>query len=446
MRSFFDICHQRVRHGLVLVMLVFAGGVAPGAASAASPYPAGATRPLRVAKVSEFARGAAAPTGGSSVPASGSAKSKSKKHAKPKPKPVLHGDPARALLAFEAMQHNFYIPGSGLYKGEPFSFLWPFSQALAATVTMRHVNGVSRIPGLSGALSRELSARLIGLRSYLDIDNSGAPEGTFTSSLAAFDGTVAPPTGPGGAKYYDDNEWVGIELVRMYALTHSTAALGSAEAIMAFVMAGWDTDPEHVCPGGIPFSNSSENNERNTVTGGPGAELAVRLFQLTGNVAYLQFAEQAYNWVRTCLLQPGGLYADHIGAHGAVARVYWSYNQGAMIGAGTLLYQATQNSAYLYQARQTAQVALAYYTPERLGSEIPFFVSVYFRNMLYLDSVTHDPPGPKLAQPYVDYAWQHLRLSDNLFVFGSPPSSQLLVQAAIVQIYGLLSSSPSTYF
>jgi hypothetical protein len=439
MRSLFDTCHPRVRHALALVALVFAGGVAPAGASASSPYPAGATRPLRVAKASEFAHAALAHVGRSS-------KAKAKKHAKPKPKPVLHGDAARALLAFEAMQHSFYIPGSGLYAGEPFSYLWPFSQALAATVTMSRVNGVSRIPGLPGALSHELSARLVGLRSYLDIDNSGAPEGTFTSSLAAFDGTVAPPTGPGGAKYYDDNEWVGIELLRIYQLTHSTAALGSAEAIMAFVMAGWDTDPEHVCPGGIPFSNSSENNERNTVTGGPGAELAVRLYQLTGNIAYLQFAEQAYNWVRTCLLQANGLYADHIGAHGTVAQVYWSYNQGSMIGAGALLYQATGNSAYLYQARQTAKFALAYYTPERLGSELPFFVSVYFRNILYLDSITHDPPGSRLAQPYVDYAWQHLRLSGNLFVFGSPPSSQLLVQSAIVQIYGLLSSSPSTYF
>ena len=206
----------------------------------------------------------------------------------------------------------------------------------------------------------------------------------------------------------------------MYELTHSSAALGSAEAIMAFVMAGWDSDPEKVCPGGIPFSNAADNNERNTVTDGPGAELAVKLYQLTGNVAYLQFAEQAYNWTRTCLLQTNGLYADHIGAHGAIARVYWSYNQGAMIGAGALLYQATGNSAYLYQARQTANVALAYYTPERLGSELPFFVSVYFRNMLYLDSITHDPPGHKLAQPYVDYAWQHLRLANNMFVFGSP--------------------------
>jgi hypothetical protein len=447
MGSFFDIRHRRVRHGIVLAALVLGVGVAPAVASASSPYPAGATRPLRVAKPAELAHAAAAaPLGGSPAPTARSAKSKPKKHAKPKPKPALHGNPARALLAFEAMQRNFYIPGSGLYQGEPFSFLWPFSQALAATVTMRHVKGVSRIPGLPGALSHELSARLIGLHSYLDVNNSGAPEGTFTSSLAAFDGTVAPPTGPGGTKYYDDNEWVGIELLRMYQLTHSTAALGSAQAIMAFVMAGWDTDPEKVCPGGIPFSNAADNNERNAVTGGPGAELAVRLYQLTGDPAYLQFAQQAYAWTRTCLLQPNGLYADHIGAHGALARVYWSYNQGSMIGAGALLYQATGNSAYLYEARQTARAALAYYTPERLGAELPFFVSVYFRNVLYLDSLTHDPPGNRLAQPYVDYAWQHLRLSGNLFVFGSPPSSQLLVQAAIVQIYGLLSSSPSTYF
>jgi hypothetical protein len=344
------------------------------------------------------------------------------------------------------MQRVYYIPGSGLYQGEPFSFLWPFSQALAATVTLNNMTGIGIIPGLSATLKREANARLLGLHTYLDTDNSGAPEGTFTSTLAAYDGTVAPPAGPGGTKYYDDNEWVGIELVRIYEQTHYAAMLGSAEAIMAFVMAGWSTNPEYVCPGGVPFSNAPENNERNTVTDGPGVELAVKLFELTGNTTYLQFAEEAYEWVRRCLTESNGLYADHIGAHGKVEPAEWSYNQGAMIGAGTLLYQATHNGAFLYQARQTAKAALAYYTPERLGSENPFFVSVYFRNMLYLDSVTHDPPGQKLAQAYVNYAWEHLRLSDNIFVFGSPASSQLLYQAAIVQIYGLLSSPPSTYF
>ena len=54
--------------------------------------------------------------------------------------------------------------------------------------------------------------------------------------------------------------------------------------------------------------------------------------------------------------------------------------------------------------------------------------------------------GSLIAQAYVDYAWSHLRLSNNLFVAGSPASAQLLYQAAIVQIYALLCSSPTTYF
>src|SRR6185437_2994437 len=261
-----------------------------------------------------------------------------------------------------------------------------------------------------------------------------------------FDGTVAPPVGPGGAKYYDDNDWIGIELARNYSQTHNAGSLGYAQGIMAFEMAGYSTDPSLACPGGIPFSNDVDNTDRNTITTAPAAELAVQLYKITGDVQYLQFAETAYNWVRTCLLQPNNLYADHIRPRGVIDRTFWSYNQGVMIGAGTLLYQATGNSAYLYQARQTAQAALAYFTPQRLGEENPFFPSIYFRNLLYMDSVTHDPPGKKIAQAYVDYAWRHLRLSNNLFVAGSPASAQLLYQAAIVQIYALLSSSPSTYF
>jgi Glycosyl hydrolase family 76 len=389
-----------------------------------SKYPARATRPSFQVSPRQLARAA---TG----------KTPSKKKARKK---VLHGDPARALLAFQAMQKQYYVLGSGLYEGEPFSYLWPFSQALAATVSMANV------PALKTTMRRELKARLVGLRNYLDADNSGEPEGTFTSTLAAFDGTVAPPTGPGGTKYYDDNDWVGIELMRAYRLTHESAVLADAEAIMAFEMAGWQSSPELGCPGGLPFSNAAENTDRNTITTAPAAELALQIYKVTGDAQYLQFAQQAYQWVRTCLLEPNGMYGDHVNAAGAVEPRLWSYTQGVMIGAGALLYKATGDSEYLTQARQTADASLTYFTPTRLGAEIPFFPSVYFRNLLYLDSITHDPPGAKIAQTYVDYAWQHLRLGNDLFVAGTPRSGQLLVQAAIVQIYALLSSSPSTYF
>jgi hypothetical protein len=417
--------------GLVACALAALAGEAlaahgrPGGSSASS-YPAGVSRPRTPRRPAGSAHQASIV--------------KPKPAPKKPPKPVLHGNPARALLAFDAMQRYYYVQGSGLYSGEPFSFLWPFSQALAATVSL------SNVPHLPISLASELHARLIGLRSYLDINNSGQSEGTFTSALAAFDGTTAPPTGPGGAKYYDDNDWVGIELARIYKQTHNAGALGYAEGIMAFEMAGWSTDQTLACPGGIPFSNLLENTDRNTVSTAPAAELAVQMYEITANSAYLQFAEQAYTWVRACLLQSNNLYSDHIRQHGVVDATLWSYNQGTMIGAGTLLFQVTHNSAYLFQARQTAQAARSYFTPQRLGAENPFFPSVYFRNVLYLDSVTHDPPGPKLAQAYVDYAWQNLRLSNNLFVAGSPASAQLLYQAAIEQIYALLSSPPSTYF
>jgi glycosyl hydrolase family 76 len=412
---------------------------APALAVALSRYPAAATRALSPAQLARraSARSSAAQHAGAKRPRALSA-ARSRARRKPR-KPALHGNPARALLAFEAMQKFYYLRGSGLYQGEPFSYLWPFSQALAATISMANV------PHLGVSLTHELQARIYGLHYYLDTNNSGASEAAFTSTLAAFDGTVAPPTGPGGAKYYDDNDWVGIELVRAFKLTHEPAALASAEMIMAFEMAAWQTDPEQPCPGGIPFSNAVENTDRNTVSTAPAAELAAQLYRVTGNVGYLQFAERAYLWVRSCLLESNGLYADHISAQG-VEPMLWSYNQGSMIGAATLLYQATGNSGYIFQARQTAAAALAYFTPERLASENPFFPSVYFRDLLYLDSVTHDPPGKKIAQNYVDYAWQHLRLSDDVFVAGSPAAAQLLTQAAIVQIYALLSSPPSTYF
>jgi glycosyl hydrolase family 76 len=376
----------------------------------------------------------------SAAPASaGSARTA--KHAGKKPrKPALSGDALRAELAFQEMQSHYYIAGSGLYEGEPFSALWPFSQAFAATVSM------AAIPHLGVSLTRELHARLVGLHNYLDSSNSGTPEGTFTSSLTAFDANVAPPAGPGGAKYYDDNDWIGIELARLYKLSRSPSLLAGAETIMAFEMAGWQASPELGCPGGVPFSNEPENSQRNTVSTAPAAELGVQLYRITHNASYLQFAQMAYEWVRQCLLQPSSLYADHVNRKGVAEQMLWSYNQGSMIGAGALLYQATHNAAYLNQARQTAAAALPYFTPERLGAEIAPFPSIYFRNLLYLDSITHEPPGPKIAQAYVDYAWGHLRLKNDLFVGGEPPEPQLLTQAAIAQIYALLSSPASSYF
>jgi Glycosyl hydrolase family 76 len=362
-----------------------------------------------------------------------------------RPPAGLHGNPARSLVSYEAMQRFFYIQGTGLYREEPYatssSYLWPLSQALAATVSFSYIHGQA------DRLAGELHAQLYGLQKYLKSGSAGSSGSSAQSPEASLASYTAAAADSGGTSYYDDNEWVGIELVRVYELDHNLTALAQAEQIMTFVMAGWQTNPKEPCPGGIPFSDSPPGEEeRNAVTNAPAAELGVQLYRATHNVSYLQFAEMAYGWVRQCLLEPTNLYADHLEAEGELEPTEWSYNQGSMIGAGVLLYQSTGDHAYLEQASATARAALSSFLLEKLAGESPFFPAVFFRNLLYLDSVTHDPTGRALAQSYVNYVWESLRLTSGLFLSAQGGTPQLLEQAAIVQIYALLSIPPSTYF
>lgn len=122
--------------------------------------------------------------------------------------------------------------------------------------------------------------------------------------------------------------------MRAYDITHDPSLLTRAEQLSAFIDSGWDTNPRHPCPGGVPFSNAAGNTDRDVVTNAPAAELALQLYGATHSSSYLDFARTAYAWVRRCLLPPSGLYYDHVRVDGSVDQTLWSYNQGTMIGAG----------------------------------------------------------------------------------------------------------------
>jgi hypothetical protein len=370
---------------------------------------------------------------------------------KPRPKPRRRKGPpplspnaTKAIGAYEAMQKYFYLSSSNLYREElgdsSNSFLWPFSQAIAATVSLSHIRGQNAKAAFStGSL-------LHGLQKYL----SSAPPLALSStealqSLPHYTATIAA-AGSGATTYYDDNDWVGIEMARLYELTHDEAALSLAEEIFAFEQAGWSTSTTAVCPGGIPHSDSETDDNRSTISTAPAAELAVQLYRDTGNAGYLQFAEIAYAWVRSCLLTSSGLYADHIEANGELDPEIWSYTQGVMIGAGALLYQATGNYGYINEAAETANIAVAACPLEILAAENPFFASVFLRNLIYLDSLLHNPMGIALANQYVNWALSSLHEPNGLYLAAEGGKPTLLGQSAVAQIYALLSTEPKTFF
>jgi len=345
-------------------------------------------------------------------------------------------DQQRADASYQALEQVLYLPSDQLYQAssptptDPFSFLWPFTNAMAATSYLVATPGGS-------ADAADLTARLDGLLLYQD-PAEHTPTGT--SQPPAFESAVAPPLGLGGDTYYDDNAWAALDLLAQYRLTGSATTLDLAEQTFRFVVSGWSTLRSAPCRGGVSWVDASWSADRNTVSNAPNAEAGAELYQLTGDAFYLSWARRMYDWVNRCLAAPGGLYDDHISMNGTVTTTEWSYNQGTMIGAGVLLYRATGKAGYLKRAEATAQAAVALYgTGSLLDDQGPAFNGIYFSNLFLLNEISPNALYASDAEAYGTYMWDQQRdPSTGLFV----PTSDVNATAPMVTIYSLLAGSP----
>ena len=357
--------------------------------------------------------------------------------AQPAPVPNLRAqvEQQRAIASYEALQKFLYLPADQLYTASvpttsnAFTYLWPFTNAMAGT------DYLVGSPGGS-PFSADLQARLGGLLQYQDTSER-TPGGS--AQPPAFQSAVAPPLGPGGDTYYDDNAWASLDLLHEYHLTGSLTYLALAEESFRYVVTGWSTDRSSPCPGGVYWVDASWSGDRNTVSNAPNAEVGVQLYELTGNSFYLSWAKRMYEWVNRCLAAPNGLYYDHISSDGTITTTEWSYNQGTMIGAGVLLYDVTGKVSFLNRAVRTAQAAVAYYgTGSQLEAQGPAFNGIYFRNLLLLGHLRRKAAYTHEAEAYGSYMWSHDRdPATGLFL----PISDINATAPMVEIYSLLAGS-----
>ncbi|MEV0400224.1 glycoside hydrolase family 76 protein [Actinoallomurus sp. NPDC050550] len=356
------------------------------------------------------------------------------------------GAVARATASYRALQ-RYLAADHGLYletyphreQDNPYSYVWPYSQALVGTLTLAGLPGGGRYAG-------DVTDRLRALEAYWNGQTD--PPG--------YDSYLRPPLGQGGDKFYDDNEWIGLALVQHHKQTGDKAALARADQIFRLVVHGWDTDPSHPCPGGVYWTQAPWSQDRNTVSNGPGAELGLQLYLRTRKPEYLTWAKRMFAWADGCLRAPNGLYWDHIDLKGTIEKTQWSYNQGVMLGAATLLYQATGDRTYLDKARAIAAAAISFYSADdRWFTQPARFNAIFFKNLLILDSQSPDPAYRKVIQRYADTVWDKVRdqrtgifptdLDSGRFSFTGGNQVTLLEQSAMVQIYGLLAWRPRDY-
>ncbi len=367
--------------------------------------------------------------------------------APPRPRPMPAVSPAsdaeRAVRAYRAMQQYFFIPASYLYReryppsdGDGYTTLWPFSQALVATLDL------SELPAGGARFTTDVRDRLSGLSLFWDPRSlPSALRGLPV--VPGYTSTVVAPFGFAGDLYYDDNCWVALALLQHYYLSEDQSALNRAEQIFQLLVSGWDTNPAHPFPGGVFWTQAIGNHDRNVVSTAPAAELGVHLYTLTHDPAYLRWATRMYSWVNRSLRASDGLYWDHIDLAGRITPDLWSYNQGTMLGAAVLLHQATGDPAYLEQAQQIADAALTYFgSGDGFSTQPAAFNAIFFRNLLRLAAVRPDARYRAALQTYSRLLWQQVDPSTGLLRPQPSEPATLLDQAALVQVSALLAQGP----
>ena len=334
-----------------------------------------------------------------------------------------------AVASYDALQHNLYVAAQSLYRGSSsnscgtYSCLWPFTNAAAGTVYLYGAPNDSRY-------LLDVAARQTGLGHYFD---SSEVSPTGVAQPHAYQSAVAPPLGSGGATYFDDNGWVGLNLIHAYLLTSNRIYLTLAQNELNFIISGWDTNTSDGCPGGVLWEDVA-GSQRNTTANGAGAALALELDRLTGNTSDLGWAKTMYQWVLTCLGTASGLYSDHVNPNGSVNTAIWSYNQGVMVGAGVLLYQVTGNGTYLNQAQQTALAAVSYFgTGTALVNQGPAFNAIYFRNLFLLNTVSPNTTYAAEAQSFASTMWAQRQAGTGLI----DPQYGVNGTAPMVEIFAL---------
>lgn len=308
----------------------------------------------------------------------------------------------------------------------PYSYEWPFSQVHAAVLDLSHMIGAG------SRFDAELASARIGQSRYWDTEG-----GTGLGGHASYPMT---PWGWGGDFFYDDNEWVGLIEVQRH-LQGDSSGLDEAKAIFELVVSGWDTDPTHPSEGGVFWTQAAWNSDRNTVSNMPGAELGLRLYLVTHEQRYLDWALRMYEWTNATLQRADGLYHDNIKLSGDIDRTIWSYNQGVPIGVNTLLHLATGEQRFLTEAERIADAAAAFYADGALEKQPPFFNSIYFKNLLLLASVTGKQDAHRRMTEYASWAWSHRRDSTTgLFSFPTDDAnrSEVIENAAMVQIMAVV--------
>lgn len=345
---------------------------------------------------------------------------------------------SRAEQVLQATLERFQVPGTSYFyehvaaksSDRKVCELWPYSGLVSA------YNALAAHPQQGERYAARLIKVLNGLEAYLDA----------AVKLPAYDSYILAD---GGAqKYYDDNEWLGIEFIRAYRTLKDARYLDRARQMFTYALSGWS----EAMGGGI-FWREDDPDTKNTCSNGPAAVLALLLYQETREADYLDWATRILDWLKPLKAPRLGVYWDAVKADGSVDERTFTYNTGTPLHAQALLYQISGAEVHLNEAKALAEAAYQHFGRPVPGSDLrilpntPWFNGVLLRGLIELYRVdpAHDPAYLSFFRSNLDHAWTHARATDGSF---SPdwsgaseleePVRWLLDQAAMVEVTAMM--------
>lgn len=347
----------------------------------------------------------------------------------------------RAKALYDTVVELYSIPGTALFTenfprqaGDPATaYFWSHTGMFTAAILLQSL-------GFKDSTFQKCTD---GMAEYWD--SSRQPPGYQS----------APVQYGKADRFYDDNATAGLDLVEAYQVTGRREFLHEAEACLSFDLSGESPDQG----GGLFWNEEVKNNINDpncikaTNATAFAATLALKLYQITGQQSYLDFAMRLYNWNKAHMQDPADqLYWNDVALKdGAVNKTKWTYNTGEVITNACLFFKITGDSSYLKEAEQLAESAYHYFTGQVgnkglfFPSHDPWFTAILFRGYLDLYGLDRNPFYVNAVIKNVDYAWQHAAYSKGLFMedwAGQIPGKYywILTQAALMEIYARIAA------
>lgn len=157
--------------------------------------------------------------------------------------------------------------------------------------------------------------------------------------------------------FYDDMEWIGLTMLRLYDVTKEEKYLDTAKELWGYIKAGWD---ETYAGGGISWVHDQPWS-KNACSNGPASIIASRMYNITKDEADKKWALDIYEWEKNTLFNPatGAVYDNINGQTSVIGTFSLSYNQGTFIGAAYEIYKITGDIVYLNDARKAANFGIS---------------------------------------------------------------------------------------